>query len=171
RIDQTISLDFQWHLSAETVAFFGGSLEQVNYTGDEPISFNAAGYYFGSQFGPPIYYSDSRDNRSYFGYVGIQHNFLPNLNVSAKAGVQYTDDYNDPLNSPSAAPYAVVSVIYTYSPGSYAEIGFTQQRNATDVVSVNANTNSVTAGRLTQDQESSDVYASINHQITPKLLG
>ena len=74
----------------------------------------------------PIYYSDSRDNRSYIGYVGFQHNLLPNLNISAKAGVQYTENYNDPLSSPSVAPYAVMSVIYTYIPGSYAEIGLNQ---------------------------------------------
>ena len=118
-----------------------------------------------------FYYSSDRDSRSYFGYVGIQHNFLPNLNVSAKAGAQYTENYNDPLSSPSVAPYAVLSVIYTYNPGCYAEIGLTQQRNATDVVGINVSTNSVSIGKISQDQESSFVYGSLNHLITPKLLG
>jgi hypothetical protein len=103
---------------------------------------------------------------SYFAYVGAQHNFLPNLNVSAKAGVTYNEDYNDPLGSPSTSPYAVLSAVYTYSPGSYAQIGFVHQRNATDVVDV-----STTNGKLTQDQESSVVTASLNHLIMPKLLG
>ncbi len=165
RVDQSVSLDFQWKLSPETMAFFGGQFELVNYTGDEPIAFSPL------LPSPGVYYSDSRDNRSYFGYVGIQHNFLPNLNVSAKAGVQYTDDYNDPLSSASVGPYAVVSVIYTYSPGSYAQIEFSQMRNATDIPTVNVSTNSASYGKLTQDQESSVVSASINQQITPKLLG
>ena len=61
------------------MAFFGGSFEQVNYTGNEPIAFNPSG------IGPAIYYSSDRDSRAYTGYVGFQHNFLPNLNVSGKS--------------------------------------------------------------------------------------
>jgi len=66
-----------------------------------------------------------------------------------------------------------LSVIYTYSPGSYAEVGVNQQRNATDVIALNSitSTNSPGYGKITQDQESTYVYGSINHQITPKLLG
>ena len=78
------------------------------------------------RFGPEYYYSSDRDNRAYTGYVGFQHNFLPNLNVSAKAGATYTEDYNDPLSSASVTPYAVLSVIYTYLPGSYVQIGLNQ---------------------------------------------
>jgi len=160
RIEQNISLDLQWRFSAETMVLIGGSVGQVNYTGNEPVAFNPSG------IGPLYYYSSDRDNRSYTGYVGIQHNLLPNLNVSAKVGASYTDQYNDPLSSPSVTPYASVSVIYTYLPGSYAEVGLQQMRNATDVVAP-----SLTTGKITQDQESTYVYGSINHQITPKLLG
>jgi hypothetical protein len=163
RIDQSVSLDFKWLVARETVVFFGGAFEQVNYTGNEPVAFNQD-WLVG--LGPEFYYSDNRDSRSYFGYVGAQHNFLPNLNVSAKAGVTYTESYNDPLSSPSVSPYAVLSAVYTYSPGSYAQIGFIHQRNATDVISPDPRT-----GKLTQDQESSVVSASLNHLITPKLLG
>ena len=166
RVEQTISLDLQWHLTPETMAFFGGSFELVNYTGNEPIAFNEAGYLLGPQYGPAIYYSSDRDSRAYTGYVGFQHNFLPNLNVSAKAGASYTEDYNDPLSSGSVTPYAVLSVIYTYLPGSYVEIGLNQSQNATDVVAPDP-----TTGKVTQNQESTYVYGSINHQITPKLLG
>jgi hypothetical protein len=163
RIDQTVSLDFQWHVSRETVAFLGGALEWVAYTGNEPIAYSLP---LGIKTGNSIYHSDSRNSRSFIGYVGIQHNILPNLNVSAKAGATYTDHYNDPLSSGSVTPYAVLSVIYTYLPGSYAQIGLTQSRNATDVVAPN-----LTTGKVTQDQESTYLYGSINHRITPKLLG
>jgi uncharacterized protein (PEP-CTERM system associated) len=54
---------------------------------------------------------------------------------------------------------------YTYAPGAYAEIGVTDSRNATDEVTVSANN-----GSLTLDEESTLVYGSINHNITPKLL-
>ena len=163
RIDQTVSLNFQWRVAAETMAFLGGAFEWVDYNGNEPIAFSPQ---LGAQTGNPFYYSQNRDARSYFGYVGAQHNFLPNLNASAKVGVQYTDNYNDPLGSPSTTPYAVVSVIYTYNPGCYAEIGVNQVQNATDVVGVNTSN-----GKITQNQESTYFYGSINHLITPKLLG
>lgn len=159
RVEQTVSLDLQWHLSPETIAFFGGQFEIVNYTGNEPIA-------VAPLLPGEIYYSDNRDNRQYTGYVGFQHNFLPNLNVTAKAGATYTDPYNDPLGSSSVTPYAVVSIIYTYLPGSYVQLGLNQSQNATDVVTPN-----LTNGKITQDQDSTYVYGSINHQITPKLLG
>ena len=111
-------------------------------------------------------FSASRDNRQYTGYVGFQHNILPNLDVSAKAGATYNDYYNDPLSSGSVTPYAVVSIIYTYLPGSYVELGLNQSQNATDVVAPD-----LTTGKITQSQESTYVYGSVNHQITPKLLG
>ena len=41
-----------------------------------------------------------------------------------------------------------------------------KSQNATDVVAPDP-----TTGKVTQDQESTYVYGSINHQITPKLLG
>ncbi len=162
-IDQTVSLDFQWHVAPQTVAFVGGSFEWVNYNGNEPIAYSLP---LAILTGNPFYYSQSRNSRSYTGYVGVQHNLLPNLNISAKAGASYSDYYNDPLSSPSVTPYAVISLIYTYLPGSYAEIGFNQVQNSTDVVAPDP-----TTGKLTLNQESSVLYASLNHQITPKLLG
>jgi hypothetical protein len=160
RIDQSVSLDLQWHVAPETVAFFGGSFEWVNYTGDEPIANNTSG------FGPPVYYSDSRNSRSYFGYVGVQRSMLANLSFTAKGGIQYSDNYNDPFGATSFNPYADISLIYTYLPGCYAQAGFTQTQNATDQVSPDQSN-----GSIAMSTESSTVYASINHKLTPKLLG
>jgi hypothetical protein len=156
RIDQVVSLDFQWHVAPETVAFFGGAFECVNYTGNEPIAPNTIGP-------QPFYYSDARDSRSYYGYVGMQRSMLSNLSFTGKIGAQYTDSYND--NSTSLNPYADLSLIYTYLPGCYAQIGFTQTQNASDQVAADSN------GHITLDTESSTVYASINHKLTSKLLG
>jgi hypothetical protein len=157
RIEQLVSLDFQWHVAPETVAFFGGQFGAVNYIGDEPIALNPG------TSGPPIYYSADRDSRSYYGYVGVQRSMLANLSFTGKIGAQYTDNYND--NATSINPYADLSLIYTYLPGSYAQIGFTQTQNATDQVTPDSN------GRITLSTESSTVYASINHKLTSKLLG
>ncbi len=166
RIDQSVSLDLQWLVAPETTAFVGGSLEWVNYTADEPI---APDYYASLRdpTAPRTYLnSDARDNRSYYGYVGVQRSVLANLSLTAKGGIQYTENYNDPSDSTSLNPYADLSLIYTYLPGSYAQIGFTQSQNATDQVSPDPAT-----GSFALDQESSTVYGSINHQLTSKLLG
>ncbi len=159
RIEQLVSLDFQWHVAPETVAFFGGQVGLVNYTGNEPIALNTG------TTGPSIYYSDDRNSLSYYAYVGVQHRMLENLSFTGKIGAQYTDSYNDPYGSTWLNPYADLSLIYTYLPGSYAQIGFTETQNATDQVAPDSN------GHITMSTESSTVYASINHKLTSKLLG
>jgi len=167
-IDQKISLDLQWQFGPETVVLFGGSAEQVNYLGNEQIALNPL---FFSGKGPLFYTSSDRDSRSYYGYAGIQHTLLPNLFASVQAGVQYTEAYKDPVNpSPSIGPYANVSLVYTYVPGSYVQLGFTQARNITDVIAVNNTPGTSGYGTLTFDQESSVIYATINHSITSKLI-
>jgi hypothetical protein len=138
------------------VAFFGGQFSVVNYIGNEPIAQPSPGVF---------YYSDVRDSRSYYAYVGLQRRMLANLSFIGKGGLQYTENYNDPFNTTSLNPYADISLVYTYLPGSYAQIGFTQTQNATDQVTPDS------TGRLTLNTESSTVYASLNHKLTSKLLG
>ena len=115
----------------ETMVQVGGRFALVNYTGDEQIAVSPP---LGMATGNPFYYSQDRDSRSYIGYLGFQHAFLPNLSMNAQGGFQYTENYNDPLSSPTLTPYAVMSAVYTYAPGSYAQIGFTEMQSATDVV-------------------------------------
>jgi len=167
RIDNAPELDLQWHLTPDSILFVGYQFEIENYTDGSLLAPNPSDpsevyVYQGKTF---QYFSNSRDNVNHYGYVGIQQNLLPNLVASARAGFQYYETIDDPLgNTSTTSPYADVSLIYTYSPGSNAQIGFTQSRNSTDVISVNQQNYSIT-----QDQESSSLYAAINHQITPKL--
>ena len=171
RIEQNISLDLQWHFRPETIGFFGYNFSWVNYIGNEPIGvFNYVNPPLPGPIYPQksvVYRSDSRDSYSHYAYVGVQHQFSANLSGSVKGGVSYTDSYNDPLQArTSLAPYADLSLSYTYIPGSYVQLGFTHDINATDIASVNS-----VSGSLTQYQESSVVYASLNHRINPRLLG
>lgn len=151
RDENLVALNFQWQATAQTMGFVGAQYGQVVYLSNEPIA--------------PGYYSSSRNNRSEYGYVGATHQFLANLTGSIEAGVQYTSYYLDPNSTSSVGPYGSASLVYTYAPGSFAEIGVTESRNATDVVAVNS------AGQITQDQESTVAYGSINHAITAKLSG
>ncbi len=153
RLEHNISLNVNWRLQPTLLAFVGYQFGLINYTANEPI---AVGFV-----------SDNRDNWSHYGYVGAQYNPLDSLTLAAQAGIQYADYYNPPAGASSTSslsPYAKLSGTYTYLPGSYVQVGFTQTRNATDVVAP-------LGGKITEDQESSVVYGALNHQITPRLTG
>jgi hypothetical protein len=167
RVEQSIALDLQWHITPTTMALIGYQFGLVNFTGNELVSFSQAYPYYDAypSYDPanPVYSSD-RDNMSHTVYVGAQHEFLANLTGSVKAGVQYTDYYNDPSSTSSLGPYADASLIYTYASGSYAQLGVTQSRNATDTIQIDSQ------GHITLDQETTVAYGSINHALTSKLM-
>jgi hypothetical protein len=100
--------------------------------------------------------------------VGADIDLLANLRFEGQAGVQYFDYYNSGTGTSSAQtevdPYADVSLTYTYLPGSYAQLGFTEKQIATDVAAVNN-------GQVTQGEQASTIYGSINQKITSKLTG
>ena len=159
RLQHDISLSANWRVQPTLLAFIGYQFEQVNYNGGETIANNPI------MPASPIQ-SDSRDSRSQYVYVGAQYTPLDNLTLAATAGIQYADYYNPAPGTPSTSqisPYAKLSGTYTYLPGSYVQLGFTQSRNATDVVAPTA------SGKVTEDQETSLIYGSLNHQITARL--
>ena len=163
RLEHNIALNVNWRLQPTLLAFVGYQFQLINYTANEPV---------GTVFPPPTFVpenfmSDNRDNRSHFGYVGAQYNPLDNLTLAAQAGIQYADYYNPPAGTPSTdqvSPFAKLSGTYTYLPGSYVQLGFTQSRNATSIIAISGN-------KATLDEESSVAYAALNHQITPRLTG
>jgi Putative beta-barrel porin 2 len=145
--------------------YVGYALGQISYVGDEQI-----GLASGIPNTPSAVYfmSDDRDNLSHYGYLGANYTPLDNLNLNVRGGVQYIDYYNAPAGLPTTdtlAPYAMVSATYTYLPGSYVQFGFNQTRNATSVVQYQ------NTGTIALDQESSVIYATLNHQFSPKLTG
>jgi hypothetical protein len=164
RVEQSIALDFQWHITPTTMALIGYQFGLVNFTGNELVSYSQPFPYYGPDWPVTSIYSSDRDNMSHTVYVGAQHEFLANLTGSVKAGVQYTDYYNDPSSTSSLGPYADASLIYTYASGSYAQLGVTQSRNATDTIQIDSQ------GHITLDQETTVAYGSINHALTSKLM-
>src|SRR6185437_10817482 len=122
--------------------------------------------YTGDALITPTDYSDARNNDIHYGYIGVRHEFSPNLSGNVRGGVSYVDMYNDPTGaSTSLAPYANISATYTFTPGSFLEGGFTQDINATDVVAPGSD------GKLTQYQESSIAYLNLTHKFDSKLTG
>jgi hypothetical protein len=166
RVEQNVGFDLNWTLQTETVLFVGYNFCLSTYTGNEAIGvynyFDAS-----SNARSLVYQSDSRNSLSHYGYVGVSHQFTANISGTARVGASFTDSFNDPLqNSTSISPYADMSISYTYIPGSYVQLGVTHDLNATDVASVNKDT-----GSLTQYQESTVIYTSINHKFTQDLIG
>jgi hypothetical protein len=167
RVEQTANIDFQWHVKPTTVAFFGYQYGQDLYLGNEPIAPQET-YLVLNPVAHLVTvrerFSQDRDSLSHYVYVGVNHQFLENLTGNARIGVQYSDNYADPIPSTSISPYLDASLIYTYATASYAQVGITHSRNATTAVSLDSNN-----GTVAEDEETTAVYGSVNYQVTQKL--
>jgi hypothetical protein len=155
-----VNLNYQY---LPDLAFLVGyNFTYNDYTGDEPIALNPLDP-------TEFYYSNSRNSLSHNVYVGFQYSVSANLSIIANGGFQYTDNNNlpgfDHQNPDSYQPTANIAVTYTYLPGDYVQVGFTQS----EISSATANP-STENGSLTLYDESSVIYATVNHQITPSLL-
>lgn len=160
RIQNNVFLNVNYIVQPTLTAFIGYQYGQINYIANQQTGTTPQNTKF---------YSDNRDNRSQYGYVGARYRPLDNVSLGVRAGVQYVDYYNPPAGEPSTdsvSPYANLSATYTYLPGSYVQFGFTQTRNATDILTFSGAGNTATL-----DQESSIIYAALNHRITPRITG
>jgi hypothetical protein len=138
------------------------------YIGGEPIGISPIAVLEDNP--NPFFYSDNLNSYSHYVYAGAQYSFNENLSATVQVGVQYTANDNlpsfDSQSQDSFSPYVQGAVTYTYVPGSYVQVGLTQSQNSSDTASVNQSN-----GSLTTYEESTVIYGSINHQITPFLLG
>jgi predicted porin len=108
-----------------------------------------------------------RDVNSHYLYAGADYTFNPQLQGYVKIGVMLNDfpdadEVEDVFgnglwDTSSTTPWADARLTWTYNPGSYLMVGVVHTLNTTDVSA--------------QNQESTAVFASLNHRITPKLTG
>jgi hypothetical protein len=147
RMEHLASIDLRWQAMPDTDAILGYAFGVIDFNGDEFIE--------GNTLLGPLTRSDDRSSRFHRIYVGIDHRFNAQLSASARVGGQYTDYYN--RGDDNVSPYADANVIYRYNRGNTIQVGITHSRNATDVTSL--------------DQETTVLYGSINHKITPNLVG
>lgn len=120
-----------------------------------PTTVVSANYQYGD-----INYSryDARDSRAQYGFIGLDQSITARLVASVRVGGQMISWVNDDLAGRSSAsnPYVDASMTYAYAEASNAQLGIRHGRNATDVIAA-------------LDQQSTAVYAAINHQITGDL--
>ena len=157
RIENIPHLDLHWMLQPQTVGVLGYQFRDVSYNADQVIA--------GSVLVPSsLIYSDFRNSRSHYGYIGMDHTFRPDLTGSFRIGAQGTEYYNDPTSDNQISPYLLASLNYAYAQESSVEFGLTTDRNATDVVGSYAQ-------GITMDQQTTVIYVAATHRITPKLFG
>jgi hypothetical protein len=161
QLDHEVHLDGRYQIHPQTIGVVGLQFRETDYIGDQII-----GEYKDINNQQVTVMSNERNARSYYGYVGLDHNFRPDLTGSIRAGMRYTDYYNDPTSQNDISPYALASLRYTYRPGCSLEGGFSYDYSSTSQFSVNANN-----GNLTLNGQSASVYATLRHQIRPKLVG
>lgn len=157
-LDHVFHLDGRYQFQPQTIGVVGYQFRLVNYTADQPI-----GAY--GPFGPYVM-SDERDAAMHYGYLGVDHNFRPDLSGSIRLGGRYTDYVNTPVNQNSASPYGLLSLRYTYLPESYVELGASADYSATSQFAFDT-----ASGQLTLSAQAFTVYVALRHRITPKLYG
>ena len=108
-----------------------------------------------------------RDTTTHTVTVGADQSFTSQLTAHVEVGAQFTDYPNRLAVDPDSTvnPYVDANATWTYNPGSYLRLGVVHKRNATDVAF------QPVSGTPTLDQESTGVYGTVNHRISPKLTG
>ena len=147
RVEHLLHLDARYQIKEPLIALAGYQFGFVDYTSSEAISLG----------GPP---GTIRDNKSHYVYVGADYALSTQLNALAKVGVQYTT--YDSLSGSEVAPYFDLRANYAYLPGSYAQLGIRHTRNPTDI-------GGTSATDIVRDQESTTVYASVNHRLSREI--
>lgn len=147
RLEHYATIDFNWQVMPQTVATFGYQFKAVDYTHDAEPGRDPAW----------------RSSYAHIIYVGADHNFNPKLMGTVRVGAQFTDYYNSgdalppyDVDDNQISPWARASLRYAYRPDSYLELGFTQSVIQTDV---------------SQDAQSSSLYATLSHSFTPRFVG
>ncbi|HUA68336.1 MAG TPA: outer membrane beta-barrel protein [Candidatus Saccharimonadales bacterium] len=164
QIDHTIFFNLNYQYRPDLQFLIGYQFGLNNYTAGEPIGvIRHLGVSTGQDF-----YSSNLDSYSHYVYLGGTYAATESLTATVQAGIQYTANDNlpsaDSQSQTSVSPYANIAVTYTYLPGDYVQIGFTESQNSSDAPDPSSN------GSLTTYEQSSVLYGSINHQVTPFLL-
>jgi hypothetical protein len=154
RDENRAHLEGLYTIMPETKGILGYQFSQINYTGNQPVAGTSPA---------DVAMSDWRNSREHAMYVGVEHNFSPELTGAIRAGASYTDYFNDSFADAVWTPYVNATLKYTYAPESTITGGIAYDRSPTDVVGG-------PLGSTTLDSQAGIVFASINHRITPQLF-
>jgi len=159
RMEHLVGLEGQIQLRPETTALLGYRYGIGDHTHDHYMSIPVE--VFPGLWLPLAFKNDVRNVNSHYLFAGVEHTFNPQLQADARVGAMINDypnaDQVPGWDDSSVTPWGDVRLTWTYNPGSYLSFGVVHTLNQTDVAA--------------QNQESTAVFASLNHRITPKLTG
>jgi hypothetical protein len=156
--DNVVHLDGRYTLQPQTIGIVGFQFRDTLYTGDQPIGIYNTGEYE---------MSDARNARMYYGYLGLDHTFRPDLTGSIRGGGFYTEYYNSLANQNQVSPYASLSLKYTYLPESSIQVGGSYDYNPSSAsAGVNQSNNEINTSTM-----AGTIFAAVSHRIMPKLYG
>jgi hypothetical protein len=145
RMDHAIRLEGTWQVQPKLLARSGYRLTITDYQGTGDIRPDILGIQDG----------DFRNEKRHTFFAGADYSFNSRLRASLEAGAQIASFKRADLSS-DTSPYVSLSSTYLYREDSYAQLGLTLDRSATDIVS-------------SADVQTMSPYFSINHKITPRI--
>ena len=148
RMEHLFRIDTRWQARPDLVGILGYQYGWIDYTGDEAILIPPAG------FEAPT--GEIRNETAHYFYLGAEYQMSEELSFIGRAGGRFTEFTE--VDDDDFSPYADLSATYRYLPGSALTLGFRHDRNPTDVLTA-------------IDQESSVIYGTLSHRITPVLTG
>jgi hypothetical protein len=148
RMEHLVTLEGLWHFRPDTSGLLGYQYRVMDYRGSDSL------------VPGPYVDPEVRNSRGHRIYLGVEHDATQTLHFGVRGGAEITDypDADDLVDDDSeTTPFVDARLTWTYNPGSYLQLGVVHTLNATDVLALN--------------QESTAVWALVNHRITPKLSG
>ncbi len=155
RMDHRFTVEGLWQVQQNLMALFGYNYRMLDYQSSDIIAGTPPG---------PVFRGEDRSSDSHYLYVGAEKSLSAQLTGAAKVGASYT---SFEVGDSKWSPYADMNLTYTYLPGSYVQLGFRHDLNATDVVFGTG----AAGGDITRSGEYSSVYGQVTHRITPALSG
>lgn len=149
RMEHLFFVDGNYQVLPKTTISLGYQFGINDFTSDDPL-------FVGSTLA-----GTERDTKSHFATVGVKQHLNPQLDISARAGIQYTTYENETLFDDVVSPYVEGSARWGYMEGSSLQVGVRHQRLPTDV--------RLLGGRPIADQEATTVWVSVNQAITAKI--
>ncbi len=159
RIEHVPSLNLRYQIVPTTSAILGYQYEVVDFNSKDLLTTSTNVTAASNQ-------PESRNSTSHYIFLGADHSFTEQLSGSVRGGGQFTEYPNAASGTDNIlSPYGDLSGTWRYNPGSYVQLGVRHALNRTDVAFDAASPNP----SATLSQESTTVYAALNHQITASL--
>ncbi len=149
RLEHKGTVDIRRMLQPTTTALLGYSFGYTTYEADEPLAIGS------------LLKSDYRDYRSHFAFVGLNHQFNPQLDAQVRVGAQLADFTN--ADDDHVRPYADAALGYRYQEGSRILVGVKSGFTSTDIA-LDQNLSGVTLAT-----DSTTFYVGLNHRLTSRL--